>query len=88
MCVKSCEAGTSSPDVSLSQSGDVNARSFRPLTETHETVIRLDEDQYLALEKSLVGPTVTSGTTDLFAGYQLGVQEVLRKLRAGYVVGR
>lgn len=50
--------------------------------------MRLETSQYEALEKTLTGPTVTTATTELQAGYQLGVQDVLRKLRAGYVVGR
>jgi hypothetical protein len=48
----------------------------------------LSAEQYAKLEKSLTPPTVTTQTTDLLAGYQLGVQEVLKKLRAGYVVSR
>ncbi|APU00309.1 hypothetical protein HOR55_gp22 [Ralstonia phage RS-PII-1] len=51
-------------------------------------VTRLTEEQYESLEKQLAPPTVTQVTTDLQAGYQLGVQEVLRKLRSGYVVSR
>lgn len=51
-------------------------------------LITLSEEQYLALERQLAPPTVTTGTTELLAGYQLGVQEVLKKLRAGYVVSR
>lgn len=50
-------------------------------------VVRLSPDQYQKLERSLVQPTVTTQTTELLAGYQLGVQEVLKKLREGYVAG-
>jgi hypothetical protein len=43
---------------------------------------------YRALEKQLGGaavPTVTSQTTDLQAGEQIGVQRVLKALRDGFV---
>jgi TolB-like protein len=51
-------------------------------------VIRLTADMMAELEKQLPPPVVTSQTTDLLAGYQLGVQAVLQKLRAGYVIDR
>ena len=46
-------------------------------------------DQYLALEKQVPGATtlVTHLTTELQAGYQLGVQAVLAALRTGFVSG-
>jgi len=50
-------------------------------------VIRLTPDQYLQLERQLVGPAVSTATTELLAGYQLGVQEVLKKLREGFTIG-
>lgn len=46
-------------------------------------------EQYSALEKQVPGATtmVTSATTELQAGYQLGVQAVLATLRNGFVSG-
>lgn len=53
-----------------------------------QILIRLDPDAYARLERELTPPVVTNQTTDLMAGYQLGVQEVLKKLRSGYVIER
>lgn len=47
---------------------------------------RLTPEVYQALEAKLSRTIVTSTTTPLEAGYQLGVQAVLKELRAGYVV--
>lgn len=59
--------------------------------DTKETVTieyaRLPPHVYAALEKGVGYIGVTQHTTDLQAGYQLGVQAVLRALREGYVVG-
>jgi len=52
-----------------------------------ETYVRLDPTQYLALERQMPPPAVTNATTELMAGYQLGVQAVLKALREGYTVG-
>jgi len=49
--------------------------------------IRLAPDQYRALERQLPPPSVTNATSDLMAGYQLGVQAVLKALREGDTVG-
>lgn len=46
---------------------------------------RLREDQYQSLEKRMVPPMVSTTTTDLQAGYALGVQAVLKELRDGFV---
>lgn len=46
---------------------------------------RLREDQYLALERKMIQPVVSSNTTELQAGYALGVQTVLKELRDGFV---
>lgn len=67
---------------------DSSSRNSSPQEDKPSEYVRLSEDQYEALERQLTGPTVTTATTELQAGYQLGVQDVLRKLRAGYVVGR
>lgn len=49
---------------------------------------RLTLDQYAALEKAInVSPFVDGDTSTLQAGFQLGVQHVLSKLRTGFVVG-
>lgn len=50
-----------------------------------QEVIVLNAAQYKALEDKLVGPCVNNNTTDLQAGYMLGVQAVLKLLREGYV---
>lgn len=50
-------------------------------------MIRLDPAQMRELEKQVPAPVVTTATTELLAGYQLGVQSVLKLLRDGYVVG-
>jgi hypothetical protein len=49
-------------------------------------LIRLTPDQYEALARKLVPPVVTTQTTALQAGYQLGVQHALAMLRDGYVM--
>lgn len=51
---------------------------------------RLTPEAYRALEKAIGGaamPIVTSQTTDLQAGEQIGIQRVLKALRDGFVVG-
>ncbi|KAF1043435.1 MAG: hypothetical protein GAK35_02219 [Herbaspirillum frisingense] len=53
-----------------------------------QVVVRLDEDVYRQLERTLVPPVVTNDTTGILAGYQLGVQDVLRKLRDGFTASR
>lgn len=54
-------------------------------TET-KTVVRLTPEVYAALEAKLSKLVVTTNTTPLEAGFQLGVQAVLKELRVGYVV--
>ncbi len=49
-------------------------------------VMRLNTTAYEALEKQLGLPIPTTTTTDIQAGYLLGVQHVLVLLRKGYVV--
>ncbi len=51
------------------------------------TVVVLQQDVYKVLEARLSRITVNQQTTDLMAGYQLGVEAVLRELRNGMVVG-
>jgi len=52
-----------------------------------QTFIRLDPTQYRELERRLPPPAVTNATTELMAGYQLGVQTVLKTLREGFTIG-
>lgn len=49
---------------------------------------RLRSDVYQDLERKCGAIVVTRETTDVQAGFQLGVQHVLRLLREGYVIGR
>lgn len=49
-------------------------------------VVRLQHDIYLKLEQELSKTFVTDATTPLWAGYALGVEAVLKKLRNGFVV--
>lgn len=49
---------------------------------------RLEQSQYLELERAVgQAPFVQTSTTELQAGFMLGVQHVLTKLRSGYVIG-
>lgn len=50
-----------------------------------QEVVVLNEAQYKALEGKVIGPCVNNNTTELQAGYMLGVQAVLKLLREGYV---
>lgn len=45
---------------------------------------RLTPDVYAKLEKQCASPAVTSTTSELEAGYKLGVQQVLKLLREGF----
>lgn len=47
---------------------------------------RLSETAYAALEKTVPSPVVDDKTTELQAGFRLGIQFILQKLREGYVV--
>lgn len=47
---------------------------------------RLPQHVYESLEAKMAGPVVNQVTTDLQAGYMLGVQAVLKELRNGFVV--
>lgn len=49
-------------------------------------VVRLQPDVYKQLEDKMSRLAVTTTTTPIEAGFQLGVQAVLKELRAGYVV--
>ena len=51
------------------------------------TIAILSQDAYRALEKKVLNPLaiVDSTTTDVQAGFMLGVQHVLAVLRTGFV---
>lgn len=49
-------------------------------------VLRLHSTAYKQLEDKMSRLAVTTTTTPIEAGFQLGVQAVLKELRAGYVV--
>lgn len=46
----------------------------------------MDYNTYKTLEKEVLGVVVTGATTEIQAGYMLGIQSVLAKLRDGFVV--
>ena len=48
---------------------------------------RLAPEAYVQLSKQVHGIAVNNETSMLQAGFQLGVQSVLLKLREGFVVG-
>ena len=50
-------------------------------------IIRLDRETYDALARQFGNPVATASTTPIQAGYLMGVQDVLRVLREGFVVG-
>lgn len=49
-------------------------------------VVRLSREQYIALEKSVSFLGVTEKTTATETAYQMGVQNVLKKLRDGFTM--
>ena len=52
------------------------------------TVFRLDPISYEQLERKVLSDVVVSDkTTDIQAGYMLGIQKVLRELRVGFTIG-
>lgn len=56
------------------------------MTTQTQVIVRLEPAVYATLEAKLSKLVVTSSTTELEAGFQLGVQAVLKELRTGYVV--
>lgn len=56
-----------------------------PLTEVFS---RMNYEVYEYFERTVSNTSVASSTTDLEAGFKLGVQHVLAKLRNGYVTPR
>ena len=59
---------------------------------TIEIKVKLEQSQYDALCKSILGyagkPFVDNNTSELQAGYQLGVLAVLNAIRDGFVYDR
>jgi len=55
-------------------------------TKSEQTIVRLEPTVYKTLEAKMSKLIVTSATTPIEVGFQLGVQAVLKELRAGYVV--
>ena len=53
-----------------------------------EYIVRLSPDVYKQLERDLPVPLVSQTTTELQAGFNLGIQYVLKKLRDGYTIQR
>lgn len=49
-------------------------------------VVRMDFEVYKHLEKQCSNMLVTSTTSEIEAGYKLGIATVLEKLRVGYVI--
>ena len=56
------------------------------MTTKEQTLTRLNQEVYAALEKQLPQPHIDPNTSPQQAGFLLGVQAVLKKLREGYVV--
>lgn len=51
-----------------------------------KVVVRLEHSIYMTLENKLSRTVITSATSELAAGYALGVEAVLKELRNGYTV--
>lgn len=64
---------------------DAPAPVPEPLTEIFS---RMNYEVYEYFERTVSNTSVASSTTDLEAGFKLGVQHVLAKLRSGYVTPR
>lgn len=72
---------------------EVQAQAYSPgPTEQSQTVtryvdfVRLRPDVMEALERELPAPYAGPQTSEIMAGYLLGVQAVIKKLRDGYAV--
>lgn len=56
-------------------------------TKAKEVVVhRLTQEVYKHLENQMPAPFVSTATTEIQAGFALGVQFVLKQLREGFVV--
>lgn len=67
-----------------------NREDNRNISGNTDTIIRsilvLNKDQYRKLEAAMPKPFVGDKTTDVQAGFQLGVQHVLHAIREGFTV--
>jgi len=53
-----------------------------------DTVFRLDAASYEQLERKILSDVIVSDkTTEIQAGYMLGIQKVLREIRNGFTIG-
>lgn len=93
ICLRFKKVRSSSPDVSLSaESREIGNSIMHDSADAQPgesmEVVRLTQEQLAELEKKLPPPVVTNSTSDLMAGYQLGIQTVLKELRNGFTFGR
>lgn len=58
-----------------------------PITSSEGELYRFNPESIRQLEKQLNAVHVNASTTDIQAGYMLGVQHVLSLLRNGFTVG-
>lgn len=58
-----------------------------PPVGNEKTAFRMTREQYLQLEREMTPPAVTDSTSDLHAGFKLGVQHVLARFRRDFVQG-
>lgn len=58
-----------------------------PITSGEGELYRFNSQSLLVLEKQLASPHCNQLTTDIQAGYLLGIQHVLQLLRTGFTVG-
>lgn len=56
--------------------------------EEHVTVATLMPDVYEKIESKVSNTLISSNTSEIEAGYKMGIQHVLKLLRDGYVVQR
>ncbi len=64
-------------------------KGLEPMNKNEVVLHRLSPEAYRAIEKAVGGaaePFVSSTTTDLQAGQQIGIQRVLKVLRDGFVI--
>ena len=68
---------------------NLNLNWLKPKPKKTEVVIvhRLSPEAYEKLSNLLEGPYVNANTTDGQAHYRLGIQQTLKLLREGFVVG-
>lgn len=57
------------------------------MDEEIQEVVVLSAEQYKRLEAQVLPPFVSNATSELQAGFMLGIQHVLKLLREGFVSG-